>query len=181
MLGNELSSWTQYPSQYKFMSIEFDLNMDVQYTDRASYDFLNWMGDVGGSLEILLLACNMIAYSFSIIRIKAIITNRLFRLSAANQQSILRQVDLSEKQLNDYNLKKTATGEILIDVPKNMTPIYIKHLCCSYLCRRKSQFAKYEEIIQHGYLTFDKNLDILFLMRRLKMYSISLYRLLPPQ
>jgi len=67
------------------MSIDFDLNSDIKYTDRTSYDFLNLMGDVGGVLEILRLACNMIAFSFSVLKIKAIVTNRLFRLSAENQ------------------------------------------------------------------------------------------------
>ena len=59
--------------------------MDITYTDRISYDILNGMGDVGGVLEILLLLFNMMAYSFSIIRIKAIITNRAFRISSENQ------------------------------------------------------------------------------------------------
>ena len=67
------------------MSVNFELNMDITYTDRISYDILNGMGDVGGVLEILLLLFNMIAYSFSIIRIKAIITNRAFRISSENQ------------------------------------------------------------------------------------------------
>ena len=59
--------------------------MDIQHTDRTSYDVLNMMGDVGGVLEILLILFNLIAHSFSILRIKAIVTNRLFRLSAENQ------------------------------------------------------------------------------------------------
>ena len=85
MMANEPSLFRNYPSQYKFMSIDFNLNMEVQHTDRTSYDFLNMMGDVGGVLEILLIIFNLIANSFSILRIKAIVTSRLFRLSAENQ------------------------------------------------------------------------------------------------
>ena len=118
----------------------------MKYTDRTAYDFLNWMGDVGGVLEILRLACNVIAYSFAIIRIKALVSNRMFRLSADNQQSIFGQVELSEKQLNDHNLNKSATGEILIGTPRNLTCEYIKHLCCC-LCPKKRNFAKYKQII----------------------------------
>ena len=85
MLPNEFSSWTNYPFQYKFMSIAYELNQDIHYTDRTSYDFLNMMGDIGGVLEILLLVCHMIAGSFAVLRIKAIVSNRLFRLSAGNK------------------------------------------------------------------------------------------------
>ena len=146
MEHNQHSSYTHYPWQYKFMSVEFELTMDVQYTDRTAYDFLNWMGDIGGVLEILLLACNAIAFPFSIIRIKTLISNRMFHLSAANQQSLFGRVDLSEKQLNDHNLNKSKTGEILIGIPSYMTLKYIKHLCCC-LRRKKSNFAKYKQII----------------------------------
>ena len=128
------------------MSIDFDLNPDIMYTDRTAYEFLHWMGDIGGVLEILLVAFNALACSFSIIRIKALVSNRMLRLSAENQQSKLGQVDLSEKQLNDHYLKKSATGEILIDVPPNLILKYIKHICCC-LCHKKSNFAKYEQII----------------------------------
>ena len=76
--SNEFSSWTTYPYQYKFMSFDFDLNMDIQHTDRTSYDVLNMMGDVGGVLEILLAVFKMIASPFAVLRIKAIVTNRLF-------------------------------------------------------------------------------------------------------
>ena len=146
MQTNEFSSWTDYPFKYKFMSIEFNLNLDITYTDRTAYDFLNWMGDIGGVLEILLLACNAIALPFSVIRIKALVSNRMFHLSAANQQSLFGRVDLSEKQLNDHNLNKSKTGEILIGIPSYMTLGYIKHLCCC-LRRKKSNFAKYKQII----------------------------------
>jgi hypothetical protein len=128
------------------MSVEFELTMDVQYTDRTAYDFLNWMGDIGGVLEILLLACNAIAFPFSIIRIKTLISNRVFHLSAATQQSLFGQVDLSEKQLNDHNLNKSKTGEIFIGIPSYLTLGYIKHLCCC-LRHKKSNFAKYKQII----------------------------------
>ena len=117
---NSLSSWTHYPFQYKFMSIEFDLNMDIEYTDRTSYDLLNWMGDVGGVFETLFVACNVLAYFFSIFKIKAIVTNRLYRLSSENQKSIFGPIQLSDNQLKDYFLSKSATGETLISVPHNL-------------------------------------------------------------
>jgi len=70
--------------------------MDIHITDRTAYDCLDWMGDIGGVLEILMIICNAIACSFSILKIKAIVSNRLFRLSTENKQSIFGQVQLSE-------------------------------------------------------------------------------------
>ena len=55
MQQNEFSSWTDYPFRYKFMSIHFNLDMDIYHTDRTSYDLLNMISDVGGILEILLM------------------------------------------------------------------------------------------------------------------------------
>ena len=59
--------------------------MEVQHTDRTSYDFLNLMGDLGGVGEFLVIVFKLCAAPFAIIRIKAIVTNRLFHLSAANR------------------------------------------------------------------------------------------------
>ena len=146
MQTNEFSSWTDYPFQYKFMSIAFNLNLDITYTDRTAYDCLNWMGDIGGVLEILLIACSSFASSFAVLRIKALVSSRMFRLSAENRQSIFGRVDLSEKQLNDHNLNKSATGEILIGIPRYLTWKYIKHFCCCQ-CHKKSNFAQYKQII----------------------------------
>ena len=58
------------------MSVDFDLNMDIQYTDRTSYDFLNMMGDVGGVLSIILTVFKMVASPFAVLKIKAILTSR---------------------------------------------------------------------------------------------------------
>ena len=79
------SSWNDYPRQYKYMSIDFDLNMDIMHTDRATYDLLDMLGDVGGVMEILTTGFGLLASPFAILRIKAILTNRLFHLSSRNR------------------------------------------------------------------------------------------------
>ena len=84
--SNEFSSWTTYPYQYKFMSFDFDLNMDIQHTDRTSYDVLNMMGDVGGVLGFLFTVFSFMASPFADLRIKAILTNRLFHMSPDNRE-----------------------------------------------------------------------------------------------
>ena len=120
--------------------------MDIKYTDRTSYDGLNLMGDVGGVLEIIVIVFHMMSMSFSILRIKAIVTSRMFRLSAENTKAIFGQANLSEKQVTNHYLKKSSTGEITIGVPHYLIWEYIKHLCCR-LCLKNRNFTEYEEII----------------------------------
>lgn len=67
------------------MSIDIQLNMDIQHIDRTTYDFLNMMGDIGGIIQILIVIFGFIASPFAALKIKAILTNRLFHLSAENR------------------------------------------------------------------------------------------------
>jgi hypothetical protein len=79
------------------MSVDFDMNEHIQYTDRTSYDMLNMMGDVGGVLEILLVMGRLLSTSFASYKIKAILTNRLFHLSYENRKSFFGQVHFTDE------------------------------------------------------------------------------------
>ena len=69
MEENIVSSWTDYPYNYKYMSVHFELNMDILHTDRTSYDLLNMAGDVGGVIEILKIVFTLFASKFALLRI----------------------------------------------------------------------------------------------------------------
>ena len=88
---------TDYPYSYKFMSVHFELNMDIYHTDRTSYDFINMMVDVNGVLKVLMIVFGMIASPFALLHIDAIVTNRLFHLSVENVQSIFGKDKLTDK------------------------------------------------------------------------------------
>ena len=81
---------------------------------------------------------------------------------------------MSEKQLKDHHLYKSRTGEILLDVHPFLIWNYIGYFCC--ICIKKTKFSKYKEITELGSATFKKNLDLIFLTKRLKMHSIAFYR-----
>lgn len=54
-----ISSWNQHPTQvpdgkYKFISVEVNLNAQVQVINRDTYDALAWLGDIGGLLDSLI-------------------------------------------------------------------------------------------------------------------------------
>ena len=58
-----------YPVDFKFMSVNFELNMDILHTDRTTYDVLNMAGDVGGVIEILKIVFTLFASRFALLRI----------------------------------------------------------------------------------------------------------------
>ena len=78
---NSVTSWTNYPSRYKFFSANLFLSQDIESIDRTTYDLLDMAGDIGGVLEILLFIFKTLSHKFSALRLKAIITNRIFILS----------------------------------------------------------------------------------------------------
>ena len=48
------SAWIDYPDHYKFASVEFNMSMDQMNWTRSTYSILDWLGDLGGLLDILL-------------------------------------------------------------------------------------------------------------------------------
>jgi hypothetical protein len=126
------------------MSVHFELNMDVEYIHRKSYDLLNMGVEIGGVLKVLMIIFSLIASPFAVVRIEAIITSRLFHLSMENKQEIFGELKLSKNdRLSDYNLHTSETGEILFGIPRNLTYDYVIYLCC-LCCKRETKFSKYK-------------------------------------
>ena len=76
-----ISFWTNYPEQYKFYSVHFELNLDVKHTERTTYDLLDMISDIGGVIEFCYIVFNLFAVQFSKVRLKALLTSRLFQLT----------------------------------------------------------------------------------------------------
>ena len=148
--------------------------MDITHMDRTAYDFLNLLGDVGGVLGILSTIFRLISTPFASFRLKAILSSRLFNLSAENRQLIFGEVKLSDERLKSHNLYESETGEILLDIPPFLSRDYLINYFL--LCNKNAKFAKYKEIVDQGFSTFDQNLDLIFLTKRLKMHGITFYQ-----
>jgi hypothetical protein len=114
MKTNEFSSWVNYPHRYKFWSIHFQMNTDIAVTERHTYDLLDLCSDIGGVLEFMRTFCSMLVSSFSLIRLKAIITNKLYIKS-------FEALEHSIKEDNDH--KK----EIII--PKSLDWNHLGYKC----------------------------------------------------
>ena len=112
------------------MSINFELISDISYIDRTSYDTLTMMENIGGMVSILMLFFSTIATPFAKFRTKAILTSRMFHLSAENRQSIFGDPNLTEKQISDHHLHKNENGEIVLKIPDTLFLNYMIYLCC---------------------------------------------------
>ena len=81
MENNQRSSWNIHPDKYKFFSAHMLLDPDVRTTERETYSFFDFVGDIGGLTEFLLMFFGYLAKPFSSMRIKALLTNRLHHVS----------------------------------------------------------------------------------------------------
>jgi len=156
------------------MSIHFELDLNVQHTDRTSYDVLNMVSDVGGVLEILTVLFKLIASWFASLRIKAFITSQLIHMSTESKEKVFGGTKPSDQQLKDHNLYKSGSGEVRLAVPKNLIAEYVIYLCS---CKR-TKFSTYKALIDRGFDNFNEDLDLINFTKRLRMYGVSLYFLL---
>ena len=84
---NEKTSWISYPEKYKFFSTHVYLNPDVRTTERSTYDLLDCVSDVGGIIEVVVAFFGIITAQYSRLKLKAVLTNRLFLLTAGVQKN----------------------------------------------------------------------------------------------
>ena len=67
------------------------MSSDMKSINRETYDFLSYLGDVGGLNEMLRLFFSLIATPFGAMRLSALLTNRLYHLvltSSENKEAI---------------------------------------------------------------------------------------------
>ena len=81
MRPNEISNWNSYPDNIKFFSVHFTLDQDIKNIERATYDFLDLLGDCGGVLEILVILFQLVSYPLATMYLKALITSKMFIIS----------------------------------------------------------------------------------------------------
>jgi hypothetical protein len=82
----EDSAWTVYPEKYKFISMAVFMSSDSEVTNRETYEFLGYLGDIGGLIDVLRLGLAAIAYYFNQNRLNALLTSSLFHLNRAENE-----------------------------------------------------------------------------------------------
>ena len=74
-----------YPEKYKFISIHYVIDNDLRETKRYSASIIDLICEIGGLLKFLIFFSYWLARPFAQLRLKALVTNRLFHLSRGNQ------------------------------------------------------------------------------------------------
>ena len=104
------STWdddlTKKPSgRYKFGSIEVDLNQDLRIINRQTYSLLDWLGDIGGLTDALLIIGKLILLPYTKFKYGAFILTRFFRFKP-------RTVDPTLQQTQRQSYRKTLTRDV---------------------------------------------------------------------
>ena len=79
------SAWINFPTaenpsaKFKYVSIEFNMSYDVLKWNRQTYSLLDWLGDLGGLLDILLHIGRILVLPISSFTLKQTLMSALFR------------------------------------------------------------------------------------------------------
>ena len=79
------SSYNKFPYEFKFLGTEISINMDIGITERQTYGVLDYLGDLGGLVEILKLSVGYMLYKFSTMRLNGLMLNRLYHVSSMDK------------------------------------------------------------------------------------------------
>ena len=158
------SSWTDYPHLYKFMSIHFYVNPNVKTIERQTYDFLSLLGDIGGLIEILFYSLRLFLLPFSAIQMRALLTNRLYHIAQGTHET--------HKGLMD----NVPNSNLQISIPPYLDLAYLRYkFAC---CMASERFRKFKKVLHHAHISTSMDLDVVRLVRRLRMHGFALHFLL---
>ena len=108
--NNQKSSWNLYPHYYKFMSIHLQLTSDINKIERQTYDLLDYLGDIGGLIEIIYYGTRAMIFPFAAMRMKALLVTRLYHLSASTKGVATNLKKLHMSGLTDRKIHSNRAG-----------------------------------------------------------------------
>lgn len=91
------SSWISYPDQYRITGFEIYVNQDIIYIHRRAYDFLAWIGDIGGFLQgIGWVGYVLVGFYYSPKNGHSFLVSKLFRKASENfkRKKLLQMVKM---------------------------------------------------------------------------------------
>jgi len=114
---NEKSAWTFYPDKFKFYSVHFLLNNEVTQTERETYDMMAFLSDIGGTVEIIGLILGALVFPFQDLRVRALMTSRLFHLTKSRGEIANEMKRHASMRNINQKLDFRPTGEVEVNVP----------------------------------------------------------------
>lgn len=102
VLEPQISAWDVFPtpdspgSRYKFTSLEVNFSQNLNTIYRQTYSILDWLGDVGGLYDAVLIIIHVATLPFSTFALRTQLLSSLFRL---------RERQRNEDRRGDSDLK----------------------------------------------------------------------------
>lgn len=81
----KISSWTAFPTvdepgrRYKFTSVEVNFSPDLKTIYRQTYSALDWLGDIGGLNDALMLIIGALTLPVATFALKAKLLSSMFK------------------------------------------------------------------------------------------------------
>ena len=86
--------------RYKFGSIEVNLSLDLNIINRQTYSLLDWLGDVGGFIDAIVIIGKIIVFPYSQFRFSSFVLTRFFRFKPKHLDKEEEVVN-SERKLDE--------------------------------------------------------------------------------
>jgi hypothetical protein len=76
-------------------------------------------------------------------------------------------------------LLENEKGDVYVDVPFLLDWHYFRYMLLYYCCpERTKRFERYRKLIRTGHDTFEEELDLIRMSKRMRMHGAALYYLL---
>ena len=120
------------------MSIHMILTADINKIERQTYDLLDYLGDIGGLIEIIYYSTRALIMPFAAMRIKALLVNRLYHLSVSTKQVATDLKKLHLSGLHNMKVHSNGGGFHQLAVPGFLDWQYLRYKCCKAICRHSN-------------------------------------------
>ena len=93
---------------YKFASVDFKPMKSINKINRQTYSFFEWLGDIGGLLDAVLVIAELALWHYSKFRFSSLLMKNLFRvkLSSVDEHPKKKMRQPMKKKFNVKNLQE---------------------------------------------------------------------------
>ena len=175
------SAWSTYPDKYKFIGLQINVSDVRLETHRKTTDLLRLVAYIGGATRFSVLIGSLLVARFGKMRLSALLANRFytwdtpdsFRKMAAEDTRKWRWYKCwwGHNQLKTSILSGTRNN-VSIPIPFGLNIVQLMYTFCFCFCRR-DWYREYLKTLVIVNKDIDKGLDILNLLRRLRMHGFG--------
>jgi len=103
-----ISSWNKHPTEhpgglYKFVSLELNFNKQKLVVNRETYGILEWLGDIGGLTDALILLGQFFLMPFNKFNLSSFLLTNLFRYQPSAIHASNPVENVGEKRIRKTN------------------------------------------------------------------------------